>query len=355
MRLHHPFIKYGFVLSVIILIVIGYEVFHRSRLSQKESLPKEVTIVTLMPETFSEEISAVGTARSKDSVILTANVTETVKKIYFTDDQDVQKGDTILELNSDAENADLQAAQEALKETKQQYERSLSLFQKKVIAESRLEQDTRAYKEAQANVHKVQATLADRLIVAPFDGVLGLKNISEGALVTPGTPIVTLDDISEIKIDFDLAEKFLSQVQNGQTVFAHSDSYPTETFKAKVVSLSTQIDPVTRSFTVRAIRENEDKKLKPGMFLMLTLRGHPRETLFIPEISTLSDNDKKYVYKLTSDNKLEKTFIQSGVRTKGKIEVIKGLKKGDRIVYEGLRLLRPGEIITPHNQKETKP
>lgn len=335
----------GLALLLLFLAIMGYISYKGTAPSLKTPPLKSLTVYKLKKELFAEEISTVGTAKAKDSVVLSANVTENIKEIYFTDGQKVKKGDIIIELSSGEESASLKAAQEIEKEKKQQFERSQALFQKKIVAEAKLEQDTSDFKEAQANVEKAKATLADRLIIAPFDGVLGLKNVSVGALVTPGTPIVNLEDIDEIKIDFDLSEKFIGQVKEKQTITAYSEAYPNEKFKAKILSLDSQIDPVTRTFKARAVIKNEDHRLKAGMFLLITLIAEKKETLFIPEISTLAEGDEKYAFKVSKGNILEKIKIGIGYRLKGKIVVLKGLKENDLIVYEGIKLCRPGEKI----------
>jgi membrane fusion protein (multidrug efflux system) len=193
-------------------------------------------------------------------------------------------------------------------------------------------------------VQAAHARLADLTITAAFAGRVGLRRVSEGSLVSPGTLITTLDDLSIIKLDFSLPEALLAHISPGLEISATSIAYPGHQFHGKVSSIDTRVDPVTRSVMVRALVPNGDSMLRPGMLLSVVLTQQPTQALVIPEQAVVSEQSRQFVYVI--NNALaEKREINTGRRLPGVVEVLKGLTENEIIVVEGIQRLHDGVSV----------
>lgn len=307
--------------------------------------PVPVKVVPVERQTWSDTIQALGTARANESVTITAKVTETVVRVNFEDGQEVAAGAVLVDLSGRAEAAALAEAQVAYEEASRLYERQLELSRQGTISEAVLDQQRAARDTAKARVEAIRARLGDRVITAPFSGVLGFRAVSPGTLVTPGTVITTLDDVDPIKVDFTVPERFLSALAVGQTIDAHTAAWPGETFSGRVTSIDSRVDPVTRSITVRAEVPNRDRRLKPGMLMTLAVSANAREALVIPEIAVQAIRDRNFVFRAGDDGRAQQVFVTLGARRAGYVEVLDGLMPGDRVVTDGLVRVRPGVAL----------
>jgi membrane fusion protein (multidrug efflux system) len=293
-----------------------------------------------------DTIEALGTARSKESVTLTAKVSETVRKVAFDSGDIVRAGDVIVDLSSGAQLAGLEEARAAHQEAERQLARGQELAQSKIISESQLDTQRATRDAAKARMDVVRAQLSDRVITAPFDGILGLRRVSPGTLVTPGTSIATLDDISVIKLDFTVPERYLAVLSEGQDIVARSETYPDREFTGKVTSVDSRVDPVTRSVTVRAELPNLERLLRPGMLLGVRLYQAARQAIVVPEISVLQVGTDAFIYRVSQDQTASRVRVELGSRRRGEVEVVSGLADGDTIVTEGAVKLRDGARVT---------
>ncbi|MFZ1201235.1 MAG: efflux RND transporter periplasmic adaptor subunit, partial [Desulfobacterales bacterium] len=187
--------------------------------------------------------------------------------------------------------------------------------------------------------------LQDYTIRAPFSGVLGIRQISTGAVVDSDTVITTLDDTSTIKLDFTIPEAYLVVLKKGMTVSAHSLAYPDRSFEGRVTAISSRVDPETRTLTIRAKVPNPDRLLRPGMLLTVDLVKDRSLSLIIPEEAVILEKDKKFTLVVTPDNTVEKIEIVTGRRNPGKLEVISGLNAGQQVIVQGLTRVRPGSTV----------
>ena len=207
--------------------------------------------------TRTDRLEALGTLRARESVVLTASVTETVTRIHFDDGDRVNAGQVLVKMTSAEEHAQLE-------EAKSQYERIKPLAAEGTAAKSLLDERQREWETARARYAAIISRLDDRLIRAPFAGVVGLRNISVGALVGPGDVITTLDDLSEMKLDFSVPTTFLQTLRPDLAIIASTHAYPERRFEGIVKSIDSRIDPITRTVMVRAVLSNPDAVLKPG-------------------------------------------------------------------------------------------
>jgi membrane fusion protein (multidrug efflux system) len=292
-------------------------------------------------EPFDYELEALGTAGANEAVEITSKVTNRVTVISFREGEQVRRGAVLVELDSVETRAELAAARAALIETESQLKRSRELFATQALSQAQLDQLAATLSANQARVTTAESRLADTVIRAPFDGRTGLRRVSLGSLVTPGTVITTLDDTHVIKLDFSVPETFMAVLVEGLPLSARSVAFPEREFSGKVVSIDSRVDPTSRSVTARAELPNPDGLLKPGMFLTVRLREKRAPVVMISEQALVPEEGRQYVYVVVG-GRAQKREITIGRRAPGKVEVITGLTPGEVVVVEGTQKVRDG-------------
>lgn len=336
------------VIVVVLLAGGGYWMFSGKGEKDGEGRDRQAVLVTLSPaekREFVDEIEAVGTAKAKESIDLTAKSAETIGKINFVDGQKVDAGFVVAELTLREQSADLTAARAELNEATKAHQRIQELSGKGFATRAQLDQTLAARDTAAAKVKALESRVTDRVIKAPFAGVLGLRRVSVGTLVKPGDVVTTLDDISTIKLDFTVPEAFLGGLTEGMAVRATVAAYPGKTFEGKVAGIDTRIDPVSRALALRAEVANPEALLKPGMLMTVALLNNRRTVLAVPEQSLVPLEDKQYVYVAEGEDKAERREVKIGARQPGFVEILSGLKAGEKVVVDGTLRLRPGATI----------
>lgn len=303
-----------------------------------------VTSAKVIRSDYTLDLLAIGTVAADESIDLSANVTETVTALHFEDGQQVKKGALLVELSSSEEEAAISAARSQLTEHEREITRLQSLVKDGAAPEARLEERRTLADVAKQNILEAEARLTDRRIVAPFDGWLGLRRISVGALVSPGTVIVALDKIDRVKIDFSVPETYLALIKPGATIEAHTQGTKDRLFKGTLTQLDSRIDPVTRSVAARAVTPNPELLLKPGMLVTATLRVEPRLSLSIPERALVPIGSKAFVFVI-SEEKARRVEVTTGRRKPGYVEVLSGVSENQLIVADGLVGLQDGMAV----------
>lgn len=314
--------------------------------SQQGPVPVFTSLVE--KQSFFDETEALGTLQANENVALNSTVTELVTEINFDDGQRVKKGDVLVKMDASQEIALKAEEQSRLNEAQRQVNRIKPLISRGAASKSLLDEANLELQTAKARINALEAQIAERKILAPFDGVVGLRNISVGALAQPGTMITTIDDDTVMKLDFSVPEVFLDTLKEGLELEAKTDAYPNEIFTAVVSSVSSRIDPVTRSIAARALLDNDNKKLKPGMLMRVRLKKNPRQTLLIPEEALVVQGTEKSVFVVQQqgeDQIAEKRVIETGTRRKGQIEVLSGLKSGEQLITHGTLRVRSGAQV----------
>jgi membrane fusion protein (multidrug efflux system) len=282
--------------------------------------------------------------RANESVDITAKVADRVAVIHFEEGKKVSKGDVLVELDNEESRADLAAAEAAERDSSSQYKRSQELFQTRALSEAQLDQLQATMLANRARVAAARSRVNDRVITAPFNGRVGLRNVSLGGLVNPGAVITTLDDLSVVKLDFAVPELFLSSLKPGLTIEAQSNAYPKTTFKGRVDSVDTRVDPTTRSIVVRAIIDNRDARLRPGMFMTLQLRRSEGQALMLPESAIVPEDSRHFVF-LAEAGKARKREVTLGRRRPGEVEVLDGVTADDVVIVDGTLNVHEGTPV----------
>jgi len=308
---------------------------------------RESTVVTaeVGQRPFATRMEAIGTACANESVTITALVTERISRILFADGAAVRAGDLLVQLEDAEEQADVEEARVALDQERRELDRTKALREKQMVSEQELDSRQSAAEAAGARLAAAEARLRDRAITAPFPGVLGIRRVSPGALVGPGTVITTLDDIEIIKVDFAVPETLLREVKLGLTVEAASAAWPGETFAGTVASVDSRVNPATRAVTVQAHIPNPGHRLRPGMLLTVVLIGTPRTAVCLPEKALLAYGDQHYAFVLKPDSTVVRREVHLGQREIGWVEIRDGVTAGETVVVEGLMELKDGARV----------
>ncbi|MEZ5647622.1 MAG: efflux RND transporter periplasmic adaptor subunit [Alphaproteobacteria bacterium] len=289
---------------------------------------------------------AVGTARSNEAIAITAKVTGIVESINFADGQRVPAGTLLVTLRSDEAEASLSSAEAVRRNAELSLQRATSLSAANAIATARVDELKAQLDTARAAVAGAKARLADLKIYAPFSGTMGIRKVSPGAVVQPGTLIATLDDLSSMQVDFLLPETTLAAIKIGMPIIARSDAFLDRTFQGQVTAIDTRVDPVTRSIALKATLPNPDGVIRPGMFLKVEAAIASRENAtLISEEALVPQGTKQYVF-VVNNNKVERREVILGSRTLGKAEIIKGITPGEVVVIRGTQIIRDGSTVT---------
>ena len=300
-----------------------------------------VTVARASRDSIFDVVEALGTAQANESVTLTAKVTDTVRRVNFEDGDYVEAGSVLIELTNQEEEAALAEARANLEDVESQLRRLEDLSSRGLTAASDLDVARSRAAANRARLNSVVARLSDRLILAPFSGLLGFRQVSPGTLLSPNTPITSIDDISVIKLDFTVPETFIGTMVPGARIVAKSVSFPDREFEGTVRTVGSRVDPVTRAITVRALIENADRVLRPGMLLTVEVVTAERSALVVPESAVFQVQNRAYVYRAEGDTARQQQ-IEVGARRFGVVEVLSGLEEGDLIVVEGIIKLRDG-------------
>lgn len=296
-------------------------------------------------EPFPLSSEALGNARANEAVDIRPEITAAVTDISFEEGMPVEKGEVLLRLENSEPLADLAAARATLVDFESQYRRSSELFKTRVVSESELEQMEAKRDAGRAAVNAAEARLKQTVIRAPFSGQLGLRRVSIGSIVSPLSIITTLDDTSKIKLDFDVPEVFLARLEKGLTVTARSAAWPELEFSGHVISIDTRVDPISRTITVRALLPNEHARLRPGMFLTVSLLKEDVEALMVPEQAIVPERSKQFVYVVGEHGLVDRVEVITGRRRPGQVEILDGLSPGVLIITEGTQKARPGQAV----------
>jgi membrane fusion protein (multidrug efflux system) len=293
---------------------------------------------------FTDNLEAVGTALANEQVVLSAPVTERIEALNFADGGYVAKGQVIARLAVGQEQAELASAEATALQASQQLQRIQALKARGFATGATLEQQVALASAARASAQLARASIGDRVIRAPFGGWVSLRTVSPGAIVTAGTAIATVSDISRIKLDFTIPETRLPMIREGMAIKAISAAWPDRPFNGTIATIDPIIDPATRAVKVRAILPNPDRALKPGMLLTVSVLARQRQSLAAPELAVVGDGDDRFVFVI-EDRTAKRVKVATGIRQGGRVEILDGIKPGQLVVTEGVVKLTDGVTV----------
>lgn len=344
-----------FIILFVLIVIIASLLWPKTELKEKafqRVISVQTTTVKLAE--FTDSIEAIGTARANEQVFITSKHSDLVDEISFTDGQIVNKGDVLVKLNNQEELAKVSELEANLSESMAQFKRFQELLNNRATSKSLVDQQEAKTKAIAAQLQSARTKLEDLTIKAPFAGVLGFREISLGAYINAGSVITSLDDLSIIKVDFTLPERFLTTIKVGQTVTAFSSAYSSQQFTGSISSIDSRINPTTRSLKVRANIVNKALKLRPGMLLNLTLVRQKEMLVQVPESTIIPVEDDHFVFVVVDGAENQKIVkrktITIGRRQRGVVEVLSGLEQGEQVVTQGTLKLRDGAVVSVINE-----
>lgn len=301
------------------------------------------------PREFADQIRVLGVARSRHSVNITSNTTEMITRVLFTDGQRVAAGAPLVELQAREEDADLIQARARLVQAEREYDRYKTLAERGVAPRITAEQAETALHTARAAVAASEARRGDRVLRAPFAGVLGLTTVTPGTLITPGSVITTLDDTSSVRVDFPLPERYLGVLKVGTPLTASADAYADETFTGRIALLDTRVNEQTRAVIARAEFANPGQRLRPGMMMRVAVQQGRRQSLAVPEAAVQYEGQGAFVYRIArgeTGTTAQRVEVQTGAVEGGYVEILSGLDNNDHVVASGLNRIQPGAPVS---------
>jgi membrane fusion protein (multidrug efflux system) len=312
-----------------------------------------VAVAVVGQREFSDQIRVLGVARGLRSVNITAPASELITRVMFRDGQYVRAGQALVELQAREEDAAIIEARARVAQAERDYERTRTLADRGIAPRVLAEQALADLDVARASLQAAQARLGDRVIRAPFGGVLGLTTVTPGTLVGPNTVITTLDDVSTVRVDFPIPERFLGSLQPGTPITASTDAYGAQTFGGRVALLDTRVDESTRAVIARAEIPNPGGRIRPGMAMNVSVSRGLRTSLAVPEAAVQYEGDAAYVFRIVGGERgstAQRVQVEAGAVEGGFVEILSGLDAGDRLVGSGLNRIQPGAPVTPAGQ-----
>jgi membrane fusion protein, multidrug efflux system len=331
------------VLRAALLLLFAAEVFGQAP-KPAAALPVKVVPAKIARAVI--ETGAVGSLRADEAIVIRPEVAGRIERIAFDEGQRVQKGALLARLDAAETRALVASSRAQAGLDKQRLERAADLRKKGFISQQALDEAQSNHARSVAKQREDEAKLAKAEIRAPFSGVAGLRQVSEGAYVAAGTDIARLEKIDQLKLDFRVPEMFLSQLKSGLAVSVAVDSFPQQNFPGKIYAIEPAVDEQTRTLLVRARVANPELKLRPGMFARVQLTLGARENaVWIPEEAIVPRGQDSYVFRVV-DSKAELVQVHTGTRKVGEVEIMKGLAGGDLVVTEGTQRLAPGMMVS---------
>jgi len=306
--------------------------------------PLSVEVATAMEDQLSDDIAAIGSLLSEESVDIAAETNGRIVEILFADGTQVKAGDILFRLDDTLVKAVVADAEAKLALAKTVVERNEALIKSKNIAQSVVDQTNTELTLAESALALAKVQLGKLTIRAPFSGRAGFRNISVGAYVQAGAPLVHVEKIDLLKAAFSVPELNFSQLALGQSIMVSADAVPGETFEAKISAIDPLVDINGRALRVRADLDNAAEKLRPGMLIRVSVRGPSRSSVTVPEAAIIPRSTGAVVF-IAAGEKAQEAKVRTGKRSNGAVEILEGLKAGARVITAGNTRLSDGAAI----------
>jgi membrane fusion protein, multidrug efflux system len=314
--------------------------------------PPAVEVARVEQTRITDDAQTVGSLRSRQNVMLRPEVSGRVTALNFRDGEKVRKGQLLVQLDDQLPRAQIQQAQAELSIARANHKRNQELVAQNFIAQRAVDESAANLQVADAKLALAQATAARLRILAPFDGVAGIRTVSVGDYLKDGADIVNIEDLEAIYVDFRMPERFQSKIKRGQRAVVNIDSLPGRRYVAQVQAIDPLVDANGRSIGIRGCIDNRQLQLRPGMFARITtVFGERENALLIPEESLVPQGGRQFVLKVVDgpdkDTRIARRIeVKVGIRRPGKVEVLEGLQAGDLVVTAGQqRVQRDGTPV----------
>jgi membrane fusion protein, multidrug efflux system len=345
------------IIPVVVILLVGFLIFnkiHTGNETQKNSdnqksaaqknAVNQVSVYVVSPEKLDNHVISSGTVIANNEVQLFSEISGKIVHIYFKEGGKVSKGELLLKINDADLRAQLNKAKSSYKINAEIDDRNKKLLDKQGISQQEYDQGHSAREQAKADMDYLEAQIAKTEIRSPYNGLIGLKNVSEGSFLSPTIKIATIQEIDPVKIDFSIPERYMNTVKLGDPVrFTIQGSK--DTFLAKIYAIEPKIDLSTRSLLVRAICANKEEKVMPGAFAQVELiMKQIDNAIMVPTQSVIPVLKGQQVY-VAQNGRAKLVNVQTGVRNEADIQITQGLKPGDSVITSGIMMLKPGAVL----------
>ncbi|MBN2689959.1 MAG: efflux RND transporter periplasmic adaptor subunit [Gammaproteobacteria bacterium] len=315
-----------------------------------QKLPPAMVNVTVAKKVnWQPKIEVTGSLAALQGVTIKAEVIGKITKIHADSGLDVKKGDLLFEIDPSVLQAQLKEARAAYALSEINYNRAAELYKKNAVSKASLDTLKEKMQSASANIEEITAELNQHIVEAPFDGKLGLSKVDLGDMVTEGEPLINLQQLNPLRVDFTVPEVYFGHINKGDKITFTSDSYPGQQFKGTVYATESVVDKNTRSLAVRASVPNDNNKLMPGMFVEVTLfLGKTEASVAVPQSAIVYSEAGTYVYKIVKGHAV-KTKVTLGKRGTEGILIKQGVNAGDQVVSAGTNKVYEGAQVVAMN------
>jgi len=340
-------------LAVVLGGLFGWRFYQMRQQAEAMSQPPPPVVVETVAATeqsWRESVRAIGSLRAVNGVDVANEVPGVVRELGFESGQRVEAGDVLVQLDAETDRAALETREAEARLALQQFERFRDLVDQNAVSRSQFDEAQANYEAAVARVEEQRALLAKKTIRAPFAGIVGLRLVDLGQFLQVGTPIVGINMLDPIQVDFTIPEQALPRVAVGDEVEVRVGAWPEEVFNGEVVALDSSVRSASRTVQVRARLENDDHRLYPGMFAQVrTLRDTSRRVVTVPRTAISYNTYGDFVFRVVGGSggrTVERVAVTTGEVRDGQVEIVDGLAPGAELVGAGLLRLRNGQAVT---------
>ncbi|MBK8001529.1 MAG: efflux RND transporter periplasmic adaptor subunit [Verrucomicrobia bacterium] len=306
----------------------------------------QAVIAEAKVQAVNETLSLVGSVAANEMVEIKSETDGTLEEVLFTEGQKVKQGDLLIRLDESKFTATVNEAEANFKLTETTYDRNKQLLRDKLISQQEYDQAAAQYQASKASLELKKRLLKDARIYAPFKGMMSSRQVSPGQVIARNTTLTWLIDLDPVKVELNVPERFVSQLKIGQKIEITVAAYPGRTFLGEVFFVAPFVESATRTALVKARIDNPNAELKPGMFANLNLTLKLKEdAIVIPESAVTASGDRNIVYVLDKEDTAQIRPVKIGIRQAGLVEIISGVKPGERVVAEGIQKIRPGAKV----------
>ena len=357
------------LVGIILLIIIGMIAYPKikNKMSSSDNgpgipttsspqrrLPININAIVIKKQTLTDNFTPTATTIPDEEVDLSFESSGKIVNIYFTEGSHVKKDELLAKINDKPLQAELKKLEAQIPLAKERVFRQGTLLQKDAVSQEAYEQVTTEYEKLMADIELVKARILQTELRAPFDGIIGLRQVSEGAYATPATIIANLTKISPLKIEFSVNERYVNDVSNGTDIifYLESSNGTLQKHNAKVYAVESKVALETRTLTARALYPNTNEAILPGRLLSVEIiRKEIKDALTVPSEAIIPEMGRSIVY-LYKDGEAKSAEIISGLRTEKEVQILEGLQPGDTVITTGVMQLRNNMKVIIDNLKE---
>ncbi|MCS4504190.1 efflux RND transporter periplasmic adaptor subunit [Arhodomonas aquaeolei] len=337
--------------------IFGWKYLQMQEMAKQANQPQPpatIATATAREVSWRPGIQSVGSVSPVQGIEITTEVAGKISEVSFESSSRVKDGDVLVQLDDSVDQASLRGLKADRELARVQFERNANLLPKRAVSQSQYDEAKARYEAARAQVAEQEARIAKKVIRAPFDGLLGIKQVDQGEYITAGQSLVTLTALDPIYVDYAVPERRFGDLRNGQTVQIRVSAYPERQFEGEITAIDSGVDEGTRSVNVRATLPNPDDVLRPGMFARVqTLMPEERTVVVVPRTAISYNTYGDFVYVVTGNDGgqrvAKRRAVTTGATQSGSVEITDGLSAGEEVVRAGLVKLRDGQPVTVDN------